>query len=539
MITGEKQLARETIGGLLTEAQQRADANDYPGALTMVAKAKTLERRNVYILAFEKQLEQLIGLSSLNILTGDQRTDILESIPGIIDRALEESESPGASNGSQTRTEVFNRDEAEKRAALEWLKDQYFQHAHEHVKKEEYALALTELRRVYIIDPSNKTARDFERQIEQIAEMRGIASVQKTAPRAQAVRGVEPAPQQAQRTQAYQTPGDTDRKPQGAVAADEGVRYDAQPPVATIRSGSYEEQEPPLIMAEEWSSPGETSGEEVALKDEEPSEKREKPRTFLVVFVLLAIVALGTVLFLYWKQQRTLKKASPGLSSTISVQQDEGYIGAPAEAEEQNIVVPSNESRGAEAQSPKITDAEQPKDETPAEPKPAKKSEKTKAERKPAQPAAASTDQAKETTENSQVATRESNQGGSTSTQAADPSSGTSQSPEPGLGIEKKEDTSSPVPFIPVEKPPQIIKMESPEFSDLHFDAGTEGQVIVSVQINAQGKPVKTKVLKTSNSLLNPAVIDAVMRSQYAPAQMASGPVMAWLTIPFRFRFGQ
>jgi hypothetical protein len=30
-------------------------------------------------------------------------------------------------------------------------------------------------------------------------------------------------------------------------------------------------------------------------------------------------------------------------------------------------------------------------------------------------------------------------------------------------------------------------------------------------------------------------VVDAVMASQYAPAEMTTGPVASWLTIPFRF----
>jgi TonB family protein len=43
-------------------------------------------------------------------------------------------------------------------------------------------------------------------------------------------------------------------------------------------------------------------------------------------------------------------------------------------------------------------------------------------------------------------------------------------------------------------------------------------------------------VLKSTNSVFEQAVIEAVKKSQFAPAQMGQGAVTAWLTIPFRFR---
>ena len=48
-------------------------------------------------------------------------------------------------------------------------------------------------------------------------------------------------------------------------------------------------------------------------------------------------------------------------------------------------------------------------------------------------------------------------------------------------------------------------------------------------------KPVQSVTLKSTNDLLIQPVIDAVMSSQYAPAEMTTGPVASWLTIPFRF----
>ena len=117
----------------LAEAQSRAEQGEYAAAVSAVREAKSLAPKNIYILAFEKQAEQLSELDASKNLSDEQRTDILESIPAIIERALESSRSPG------TQTDISalrpggdaNQEKKEKAAALEWLKNQYFQHAHE------------------------------------------------------------------------------------------------------------------------------------------------------------------------------------------------------------------------------------------------------------------------------------------------------------------------------------------------------------------------------------------------------------------------
>ena len=64
---------------------------------------------------------------------------------------------------------------------------------------------------------------------------------------------------------------------------------------------------------------------------------------------------------------------------------------------------------------------------------------------------------------------------------------------------------------------------------------GIEGQIVVGVQIDAAGKPVDTVTMKCTNDLLIDPVLEAVRSSEYAPAEMAGGPVASWLTIPFKF----
>jgi hypothetical protein len=99
----------------------------------------------------------------------------------------------------------------------------------------------------------------------------------------------------------------------------------------------------------------------------------------------------------------------------------------------------------------------------------------------------------------------------------------------------RTEDTATPAPFVAIEKPARIIRLEKPMISTQGFLTGIEGQIVVQVRIDPTGKPVQTVTLKSTNDLLIQPVTDAVMASQYAPAEMTTGPVASWLTIPFRF----
>jgi protein TonB len=95
--------------------------------------------------------------------------------------------------------------------------------------------------------------------------------------------------------------------------------------------------------------------------------------------------------------------------------------------------------------------------------------------------------------------------------------------------------TSTPA-FIPVERDPQIVRLEKPAFPGFVWKMGIEGQVVLRVLIDPSGKPLDSQILKSTNSVFEQPVIDAVMKSQFLPAQMGQGPVAAWLTIPFRFK---
>ena len=177
-------LASDEIDDLkrvLTESHAQAEAADYAAAVASAQRAREKDPQNVYLLAFEKQVEQLVMLHSSNTLAEDARTDILDSLGGIIDRAIviASGDEPGEGSARASRAGATPEDRA---AASEWLKSQYFQHAHKYVRKGEYDHALAEIRRVFIIDPANETAREFESHIQELKEFHRLIPEEAASP---------------------------------------------------------------------------------------------------------------------------------------------------------------------------------------------------------------------------------------------------------------------------------------------------------------------------------------------------------------------
>jgi tetratricopeptide (TPR) repeat protein len=466
----------------LAEAQDRAEKGEYEAAVRAVREAKSLAPKNVYVLAFEKQAEQLNELHAAGSLTEEQRTDILESIPSIIERAVESSRSPGTLTDMSALKSGAGaaQDKKEKAAALEWLKNQYFQHAHEYIRKGEYQNALAEIRRVYIIDPSNAIASDFEKQFEALAQLK----------RVETLRVYPSAPAQGK-----------------GIAA--GDATGPPPP------GSSPATEPTPVLTEEWSSPREMKREAAHRAQEQAKPKgSKKASTLLIALILLALCVLGALLYIYY-QRNVYKKAAV---TSLPPPSSEQFFGAPAETAEQNFLVSDSESSSG---TPEVTALAV--NESPPAAEVAKK----------------------KTPGPSKGAARRENKTPSPAAPAPGPQKPANSPPvmaaqsqpdlKPPATPPRTEDTATPAPFVAVEKPARVIRLEKPKISSEGFLAGVEGQIVVQVRIDPTGKPVQTVTLKSTNDLLIQPVTDAVMASQYAPAEMTTGPVASWLTIPFRF----
>jgi TonB family protein len=62
-----------------------------------------------------------------------------------------------------------------------------------------------------------------------------------------------------------------------------------------------------------------------------------------------------------------------------------------------------------------------------------------------------------------------------------------------------------------------------------------EGRVTVEILVDAQGKAVQAKVVRSSSEVFNDAAIEAAMKSVFKPAMMSTGPVSEKVYIPYNF----
>jgi TonB family protein len=451
-----------TMQQRFTKAHSLAESGDYRAALKTIRDAKSIEPRNIYILAFEKQVEQLAELAEMHLLSNEQRSDILESIPGIIERALEGSkEQAGAAPQGDTRVEV-DKEKEERVAALEWLKNQYFQHAHEYVRKGEYQHALAEIRRVYIIDPNNKIAKDFEKQIDQLIALRQSQAT----PRTQTAPSAYPEGQQA-RT---------------GAAADGATGAAAQAP--------------------RLHALGEGTGE----------QKVKKPINFTIVAaIILTLIAVAIAGFYFFKRQKQLKAPAPTEQSISSA-----GTAASSEIPEQNFLLSQSEGGGsvstqATPEGGTAATASPPREENFSPPGLALANDQPDA-------------QGAGRTGASEV-----------SPSATDPPSATTTLPGTKQGEASLAGGGASAVETLVEDA-RILRLERPRLPEGIYASGLEGQVVVQVDIDRDGNPRQTKILRSTNDLLDPAVIDAINRSQFSPRKMSTGPVASSLTIPFTFR---
>ena len=94
----------------------------------------------------------------------------------------------------------------------------------------------------------------------------------------------------------------------------------------------------------------------------------------------------------------------------------------------------------------------------------------------------------------------------------------------------------APMPFVAIESQPELIHREPAVYPEIAKKIGLQGRVTVEVTIDAQGKPIQAKVVKSASDVFNEAAIEAIMKYSFKPAMMSTGPVTAKIMIPIDFR---
>jgi len=98
------------------------------------------------------------------------------------------------------------------------------------------------------------------------------------------------------------------------------------------------------------------------------------------------------------------------------------------------------------------------------------------------------------------------------------------------------ESAPAPMPFVAIENPPEVIRREPAKYPEIAIKMGIQGRVTIEVTVDVQGKPIQTKVVKSSSDVFNDAAVEAVMKYTFKPAMQSTGPVTAKLYIPIDFR---
>lgn len=159
---------KEHLRELLLTACENAEDGKCDEALSAIRSELEHRSNSVYLLALEYQVEQLKEFLGNEQQTEMQRLDILDSFPGLIEKA---SEYPDLTADGLLPSPVAV--PAEQEAARRWLASQYLQHAYRYLILRQYERALIEVRRVYILDPDNQLAHSLEGRIRTMLDQSG------------------------------------------------------------------------------------------------------------------------------------------------------------------------------------------------------------------------------------------------------------------------------------------------------------------------------------------------------------------------------
>jgi protein TonB len=498
---------------LLRDVLLKAEAFDYADALAILEIACSSDPGNIYIAALKRQLESLFTLDMGSQLTDEKRRELSDPMLGIAECALREFKQPHTSPPPPHTTSPAPRaahppsappedpPPTEEMAAkeLEALKLLYFQRASKFVMRGEYEEALAEVQRVFVVDPQNMIAREYASRVEHLIEhARKLASEPIEDSHTDAP---DPAPEVGL-TANPETPEDA-HNARATSWNDEFLSPLQAAPIPEYRPASPAHRQTVAYGDSLAAVLGPLPGSE---SDAPAPRRSRKARVILAAAVVLFVSGGMFAIF-------SSRNAGAG-------ERDDQAAAPPNNVNTNAVaaaVVLQREKPAVESQTSASgihgTAAPQQVVQAPAVAEPKQKAEPLQAAPQPAPQ----------------------------STPPARDSAPVKQEERPAVAVAEPTPAQIEPPpespaFVAVEKDPQIVSLVKPQFPGFVWKTASEGQVVIKVLIDAGGKPIDTQVLKSSSIVFEEGVKEAVMKSQFTPAQMGQGPVSAWLTIPFRFK---
>src|SRR5271169_4777564 len=91
-----------SIEDRLREVYEKTDSREYAEALDVLESARSSHPGNIYLAALRRQLDALLSLSQADDLSEDQRHELMEPMPGIIECAVRDDQRPHQSGYTDT-----------------------------------------------------------------------------------------------------------------------------------------------------------------------------------------------------------------------------------------------------------------------------------------------------------------------------------------------------------------------------------------------------------------------------------------------------
>lgn len=154
-------MASEALAVLLREAQQKILQNVPADALRLIREAKIIDLHNLYISA----LEHFTSITPTERTPGEPAFDIRQLISVFVERALVDNE-----RRMMKRSEQYSAPD-QQTLEQEKMKNLYFQRTDEMLEKKEFERAMEEVRRIFVFEPSNIVAKEYEHKIRQLINM--------------------------------------------------------------------------------------------------------------------------------------------------------------------------------------------------------------------------------------------------------------------------------------------------------------------------------------------------------------------------------
>jgi TonB family protein len=481
----------------LAHALHQAEAQQYKEALATIRATKEAGPQNVYILAIEKQLTKLAEFTDPSTTSEEETHETFELLQILVDKALDggEHREPPSPDPPRSKNEPATQaapPKGERDNAVAVMKKQYLSRADSFLRRGDYQGALLEVRRIYVLDPENQTARDYEERVQGLLSQRSSGAPRERAPE----RAIEPLV--------------------------------VQPPLMIWKeTRPVTESKSEIVREAPLHRPHVPASSEPELASRIPWKK--------VMSIALVVALTGSsAIYILSKKSSDEKlmarftehqSPSPVLAEkgkeSQAAKQTAVKVAQPKPASTESTIPASTPKQTARTSSTPLTNANGKEaahgNSVPSQ-MPAtvvKPSEPTVSEGKP------------ETQEDSKPK----------SVEAPTPQALTPVDPKPLSYSTYRAESQLPVDqFVLVQKEPQLLRLEKIRFPQEIIRRGFEGEVVVHVKISAEGKPLESKVLRSSNQALDAAVLEAVMNSEYSPGVMSTGPVTTWATIPFKFK---